>query len=189
MTDAAAQRRARQTVINLALSLAATLGIVLLLVLIVPRDDSNRIKPVDYKDIAAGAVETTGLPLIVPETPGDGWWSNSAKIRTSPTDGTAASWTAGFVGPNNEFIGFSQTFTTNPTWLALQLSEKTQTGTYDESWQIFEATKPSKPAKTRDYILVMNEGQDTVLVYGTAQPQVIQSFADKVKAQIQSVYP
>ena len=118
MSDAAAQRRARQTVINLGLSLAATLGIVLALVLIVPRDDSNRIQPVDYKDIAAGAVETTSLPLIVPELPSTGWWSNSAQIKTSPTDGTDASWTAGFVGPNNEFIGFTQAFTTNPTWIA-----------------------------------------------------------------------
>ena len=73
MSDAAAQRRARQTVINLGLSLAATLGIVLALVLIVPRDDSNRIQPVDFKDIAAGAVETTGLPLIVPELPATGY--------------------------------------------------------------------------------------------------------------------
>ena len=66
MSDAAAQRRARQTVINLGLSLAATLGIVLALVLIVPRDDSNRIQPVDFKGIAAGAVETaiTALALL-----------------------------------------------------------------------------------------------------------------------------
>jgi hypothetical protein len=189
VSDAAAQRRARQTVINLGLSLAATLGIVLALVLIVPRDDSNRIQPVDYKDIAAGAVETTALPLIVPELPSTGWWSNSAKIKTSPTDGTDASWTAGFVGPNNEFIGFTQAFTTNPTWIALQLSEKTQTGTYDESWQIFEATRPNKPAKTRDYMLVTTIGNDTILVYGTADAAVIQAFADSVKQQIQSNYP
>lgn len=189
MSDAAAQRRARQTVINLGLSLAATLGIVLALVLIVPRDDSNRIQPVDYVDIAAGAVETTSLPLVVPELPSTGWWSNSAKIKTSPTDGTEASWTAGFVGPNNEFIGFSQTFAINPTWLALQLTEKTQTGTYDESWQIFEATRPNKPVKTRDYMLVTTIGNDAILVYGTADAAVIQSFADSVKEQIQSNYP
>ncbi|MEY4981103.1 MAG: hypothetical protein RL174_441, partial [Actinomycetota bacterium] len=45
--DAAAKRRAKQTVINLLLSLAATLGIVIVTVLAVPRDDSNRIQPVD----------------------------------------------------------------------------------------------------------------------------------------------
>jgi hypothetical protein len=47
MSDAAAARRARQTLINLLLSLLATVGVMVLLVLAVPRDDSNRVQPVE----------------------------------------------------------------------------------------------------------------------------------------------
>ena len=47
MSDSAARHRARQTVINLILALGASIGLVVTLVLIVPRDDSNRIKEID----------------------------------------------------------------------------------------------------------------------------------------------
>jgi hypothetical protein len=38
-------------------------------------------------------------------------------------------------------------------------------------------------------MLVTTIGNDTILVYGTADAAVIQSFADSAKEQIQSNYP
>lgn len=191
MSDAAAQRRARQTVINLLLSIAATVGVVILMVLVVPRDDSNQIPRVDYKAVAADATESTGRPLIVPEIEAD-WWSNSARLSTKPKDGTDASWYAGFVGPKNQYIGFIQTFNTNPTWLALELADKAQTGEIVAAgriWQIWQSVEQHQPAKTRDYMLVSNMYQDTFLIYGTASESEFESFAARVSELISKVYP
>jgi hypothetical protein len=191
MSDAAAQRRARQTVINLLLSIAATVGVVILMVLVVPRDDSNQIPPVDYKSVAADATEATGRPLIVPEIEAD-WWSNSARLSTKPKDGTDASWYAGFVGPKNQYIGFTQTFNTNPTWLALQLTELTQTGEVQLNgltWQIWQSVERHDPPKTKDFMMVGQMYQDTFLIYGTAPEPEMTSFAGEVSELIAKVYP
>lgn len=115
--DAAAKRRAKQTVINLLLSLAATLGIVLVTVLAVPRDDSNRIVPTDYKSIVLQAEESSGLAILAPELP-QGWWSNQAKWRGSNADGVDY-FETGFVGPKNQYVRLIQAFEVNPTWVAL----------------------------------------------------------------------
>jgi Protein of unknown function (DUF4245) len=189
--DAAAQRRARQTVTNLVLALGASAGLVLALVLMVPRDDSNLVKHVDYVAIATDAADATGRPIVVPKLD-QGWWSNSARLTTSPKDGTEASWYAGFVGPKNEYIGLTQAFGTNPTWLALQLNGLTPTGTktiVGRTWAVWESPVKNDPPKTRDYTLVAELGNDTVLVYGTASPADFEKFAQNVGEQIRSLYP
>ena len=64
MSDSAARHRARQTVINLILALGASIGLVVTLVLIVPRDDSNRIKEIDYTAISQKAKADSSLEVI-----------------------------------------------------------------------------------------------------------------------------
>ncbi|MEN9970297.1 MAG: hypothetical protein RLZZ229_505 [Actinomycetota bacterium] len=115
--DSAAKHRAKQTARNLTLSIIACLGIVLATVLIVPRDDSNRIQPVDYKASAISAEAASGKQILAPELP-QGWWANRAKWTANPTDGVAF-WKVGFVGPKNQWIGMTQAFEVNPTWVAL----------------------------------------------------------------------
>jgi hypothetical protein len=138
--DAAAKRRAKQTVNNLVLALLASLGVMLALVLVVPRDDSNRIQSVDYKAIAAEAQASSGQQIIAPELPA-GWWSNSARWTAKPADGVQ-NWYSGFVGPKNQYIGLTQAFGINPTWLAFQLKNSAKTGTQavgDKTWDVYEA--------------------------------------------------
>ena len=116
--DSAAKHRAKQTVVNLVLSLVACLGIVIVTVLAVPRDDSNRIKPVDYVATALAAEESSQLDLVAPELP-TGWWANQAKWNATSADGVKV-WKVGFVGPKNQYVGVVQGFAVNPTWVALQ---------------------------------------------------------------------
>lgn len=189
--DAAAQRRARQTVTNLVLALGASAGLVLALVLMVPRDDSNLIKHVDYAAIGEDAAAATARPILVPELE-DGWWSNSARLTSAPKDGTDASWYAGFVGPKNEYIGLTQAFATNPTWLALELNglNPTATKTIDgQTWAIWQNPVENNPPKTRDYTMVAEIGDDTVLLYGTATDADFEKFAKSIGEQIRSLYP
>ena len=85
MSDSAARHRARQTVINLALALGASIGLVIVLVLIVPRDDSNRIKPINYAGIAQEAQADSKLGIFT-ITPPENWWSNNAMLTTNNID-------------------------------------------------------------------------------------------------------
>jgi hypothetical protein len=117
--DAAAKRRARQTVINLSLALAATVAVALVMIMITPRDDSNLIKPVDYVSVAADVKANTGVDVILPSNTPKGWWSNSARFNNAPSDGVKY-WHVGFVGENNQYVGIDQGFNTNPTWIAQQ---------------------------------------------------------------------
>jgi hypothetical protein len=181
--DAAAKRRAKQTVNNLVLALLASLGVMLALILVVPRDDSNRIQPVDYKAIAAEAAASSGQQILAPELP-EGWWSNSARWSPKPADGVQ-NWYAGFVGPNNQYIGLTQAFGVNPTWLAFQLKSSAKTGTQaigNRTWDVYEALERGETPKTKDFMMVLNYNEkDTAIIYGVAKPDDFVAIATNIQ--------
>ena len=189
MSDSAARHRARQTVINLSLALAASVGLVLVLVLIVPRDDSNRIKPVDYATISQGAASDSKLAIFT-ITPPSLWWSNNAAFNENPVD-TVKNFTAGFVGSETKYIGYTQAFDANPTWLALNLTGLTPTGelkTEHYSWQIYKSVEKHDPAKTKDYMMVLNNNdQDYVLLYGVAETSEFETFANAIDKKMAGI--
>jgi hypothetical protein len=186
MSDAAAQRRAKQTLNNLLLSLAATVGVMVLLVLAVPRDDSNRVQPVDYVAIAEqAATEATGK-LLIPTIPVD-WYSNAARYRSSDQDGVA-NWYVGFVGPNSEFLAMTQGLDVNQTWIQLMLESNKPTGKVElagQSWQIFESVRENNPPKSKDYMMVLEYDKNAVFVYGVAPTEVLEDFALQLTLQIE----
>lgn len=187
MSDAAAKRRARQTLINLLLSLGATIGVMLVLILAVPRDDSNRVQAVDYKELAAQAASQAPGPLLVPAIPVD-WYSNSARFRSATQDGVAT-WYAGFVGPNSEFIALTQGFDVNQTWLQIQLEANKPTEEVvlgNSTWEIFESTKENNPQKSKDFLMVLEYDSNAVLVYGVAPRQQLEEFATQLSLLIEA---
>lgn len=186
MSDAAAKRRARQTVNNLVLSLLATIGLVVVLVLIVPRDNTNHIPAVDAASIAASASADFGKEIVLPELPKD-WWSNNARWFAKPAD-TVPAFKAGFIGPKNEYIGETMGFGANPTWLALKLQGSLQTSTFGK-WQIFESQTVHDPAETMDYVMVRTLGTDYILLYGTAAKADFETLADSIDSKLQEVRP
>ena len=187
MSDAAAKRRARQTLINLLLSLGATIGVMLVLILAVPRDDSNRVQAVDYKELAVQAASQAPGPLLVPAIPVD-WYSNSARFRSATQDGVAT-WYAGFVGPNSEFIALTQGFDVNQTWLQIQLEANKPTEEVvlgNSTWEIFESTKENNPQKSKDFLMVLEYDRNAVLVYGVAPRQQLEEFATQLSLLIEA---
>jgi Protein of unknown function (DUF4245) len=184
--DAAAKRRARQTVTNLILALIASMGIMLAIVLIVPRDDSNRIQPVDYKSIAADASTVSAHQVLAPVMP-KGWWANSARYNDKPDDGVQ-NWYLGFVGPKNQYIGLTQAFGINPTWLAYQVKDDAKTGTQaigSYTWDIYEATQPNDPPKTKDYQMVLKYNKtDVAIIYGVAKPSDFVTIATSIQNKL-----
>lgn len=189
MSDSAARHRARQTVINLCLALAASVGLVVTLVLIVPRDDSNRIKEVDYPTISLKAKVDSGFEVITVNPP-SAWWSNNAMLTTNNID-TVPVFKAGFVGSDIKYIGYTQAFNANPTWLALSLNGKIITSEYSSKhykWDIYESIVENNPKKTMDYIMVLNyKVKDYVLLYGVADQTEFKSFVDSIDKELWGV--
>ena len=178
MSDSAAKHRARQTVVNLVLALAACVALVILIVISVPRDESSRIKPVEYSKIVAEAKSSSKLDLISIK-PLSGWWCNLADLKTASSDGVQQ-FEAGFVGSDVKYIGYTQAFSANPTWLAFKLSKTTITGIYKD-WEINQAVVPNDPKQTMDYIMVHKYGNENyVLLYGVADKSEFEAFANEI---------
>jgi hypothetical protein len=162
------------------LSLLATLGVVVAIVLMVPRDDSLRIQKVDYQSIAADAAMASNFDILAPELP-TGWWANQAKWSGSPADAVPA-FSAGFVGPENEYLGVIQGFGGNETWLALKLQGLELTGALPTSdgshWDIYKSKQVHDPVETWDHAMVINiRANDYVILYGTATDAQFDEFA------------
>jgi hypothetical protein len=176
--DAAAVRRARQTLINLLLALGVTLGVLLTFMMIVPRDDSNMIRAVDYTAIAADVKASVGVEVIAPETIPAGWWSNSARWRDTTADGVNY-WHVGFVGPNNQYVGIDQAIETNQTWLAQkviefeQVSSSSPTGEY--TLTEFQGGTDGKTGE-KLWIYTTNKNADAILIGGTAKREEFAQF-------------
>lgn len=188
--DRAKRRRARQTMNNLLLSLLACGGLVLALVLIVPRDDSPRHLPADYVAIATDAAVSSKLPILAPDLIDSTWYSSAARWNSRPADGVA-NWYVGFVGEKGQYLGLTQAFNSNPTWLTLFLQESIIAGTTEVdgiSWTIYESVIKNNPPKSRDYAMVADVGSDQVIIYGTASDSEFESFALNVSKAINSTY-
>jgi hypothetical protein len=189
VSDAAAKRRAQQTLRNLVLSLLASIGVMLLVIFVVPRDDSNRIQHVDYISVGNKVVAAGNIPLVNPLIP-KGWWANSARWKTAVSDGVAT-WYVGFVGPNSQYIGLTQGFNANPTWLALQVKTNIASGKLNisgRSWTVYQNPVPGDQPKTRDYMIETKVNQDEILLYGTGSKADFALLAKAVNSQIAKVY-
>ncbi|MFM6981060.1 MAG: DUF4245 domain-containing protein [Micrococcales bacterium] len=188
--ERAKRRRARQTLNNLLLSLAACAGLVLALILIVPRDDSSRLQPADYVAIGADAAASSGQPVLIPELIDDSWYASAARWTGTAKDGVA-SWYVGFVGKNGQYLGLTQAFDSNQTWLALFLKESIQNGSTQVdgiTWDIYQAVTKNDPPKSRDFAMVAEIDGDQVIVYGTAPEAEFNSFVALVSKDIHAKY-
>lgn len=183
----AKEHRAKQTVNNLLLSLLATAGMVLVLILIVPRDDSNRIPRIDYIAIAEQAAVSTGNDIAAP-TIDEGWWANQAKWFGNPVDAVPR-FEVGFISPKNDYIGMTHAFGVNPTWLALALKDVVLEKNYsnpesDVIWGIYRSSEVHDPVQTRDYMWVASLGTNAILLYGTASEKEFESMSKRIETAL-----
>ena len=183
MSDKAAERRAKATVRNLIYSMLVTLGIVVLLILGVPRDDSSRLQPVDYKEIAVSASSAEGYTALAPEIPEE-WFANAARLDN--TLGVRG-WYIGFVTDENEFIGLSQAFESNPSWEAEMLKTNLLEGEIEIAgitWEIWPTRNPSNPPGTKEFALKHSFNGSAVVIYGTADRGDFELIATSIAEQL-----
>jgi hypothetical protein len=177
--------RSRKTINNLVYSLLATLGAVIVLVLIVPRSDTPLTRNVDYASVAEQAQPGIEVPLATPVLPG-GWAANAAEWRSGGSD-QVSSWYLGLITPSNEFIGLTQAVDANPTWLADQLQEVSaeDTITIDGvAWEVYRNPAPAEDRGNFETALVTEAGTSSYLLIGTAPDDEFAVLAGALAEQI-----
>ncbi|MEV4900760.1 DUF4245 domain-containing protein [Citricoccus sp. NPDC055426] len=133
-------KRAGQSSRAMVLSVLATLGIALLVVLLNPPNaERERESTVDVATTAEQASATAGFTATAPAVPED-WSANFARWNGAGTD-QVEFWEAGYLTTEEDFAGFKQTTQANPTWLSQQMDNAPATGTRSvdgTQWDLFE---------------------------------------------------
>ena len=181
VAEARRRRRSNQTAKNLVLSIAASLGIVLFLVLVVVRPDPARLV-IDHLAAATEAEQSLGETVAAPIVPPT-WVANRAELAGS---GGVDEWTIGFITADETFIGLVQGFDANPTWLRDTLRDA---GEGDDveiaglTWQRFDR-RGVDGVGLREYALVTETGSSTIVLYGTAVDDDFALLATAVAADL-----
>jgi len=181
--EASRLRRSRQTVLNLTLSLAASLGVVLFLVLVVVRPDQPPRDAIDYAQVAADAQPTTDEPLIVPALPDD-WTANHAALERG-SDGVAA-WYVGFVTPKTQFVALTQGVGANSTWLDARLRNAQANGELSVEgvpWLLY-SQRDDKDAGNLAFAMTTMAGDSTIILSGTATDEEFVAMATSIADDI-----
>lgn len=182
---AAKQRRAKQTVRNLLIALLACLGVVVVLLVAVPRDDSSRLSTVDFHQVADGLQDSAAMTLAVPDVD-DRWIANRADY-TPDTDTGLDVWYVGLRTPNKQFISITQSSEVNATWQVQQLTPRKATGTTTidgVEFTVYDQRDDSDYAGRSDYALTADVDGTTLIFNGTADDD---EFAQLVTATLTSM--
>jgi hypothetical protein len=180
--------RQRQTVLNLVLSLGASLLLVLVIVLLVPRSDTAMVRDVDVAPIAEQAQVASDDPLAVPELP-EGWRANAAELRTSSVDEVTA-WYVGYLTPSDEYIGMYQGLEANPTWVAGLLARTLATGTTTidgVEWTVYDNRDTGDDVGNAKYGLTTEAGDSTFVLLGTGTPEEFETLATALTPTIDAL--
>jgi len=183
--ESSRNHRTRQTVNNLVYSLLATLALVAVIVFAVPRPASTPPKNVDYMKVAEQGQGSEPDPLVAPKLP-KGWTSNSAELRTETSD-HVDSWYIGLITPQDQYIGITQGFKANETWLAAQLSNSAATTTGaigGVKWTVYDNRHTSRDVGDAQYALTAHAGDSTYVLFGTAPSSDFTTVAKALAPQI-----
>ncbi|MEY2848207.1 MAG: hypothetical protein RI885_872 [Actinomycetota bacterium] len=182
--EASRKRRANQTVFNLVLALAASLAIVVLLVLVVVRPDQAPRDPVDYAGIARESQLEVEVPLVVPVLP-EGWQANNAVLDRE--SGDTATWRIGFVTPENRFAALDQGIGTDDGWLSERVQSQAVTSTTEIGgleWEVYDR-RDDDPTGNYAYSLVTTVDGVIYLVHGVATDTEFITLAASVAAEVE----
>lgn len=179
--------RQRQTLKNLVLALGASLIVMLVLVLLVPRSDTPIEPDIDVPAVAEQAQIASSDPLAVPELP-EGWRANAAELRTSEADGVTA-WYAGYLTPSDEYVGMYQGLEANPTWVAALLERTLASGTTTIDgidWTVYDNRDSNDDVGNARYGLVTEAGGNTFVLIGTATIDEFETIATALTPTVEA---
>jgi hypothetical protein len=174
-------RRQRQTTKNLVASLVVSLGIVLLLVLVVPRPAGNQVASIDWTVVASQSAESAPGPLIVPVLDAT-WQANRADLRQS---GVVTEWTVGLISSTGEFVSVVQGFGADRSWVSDQVLGQADSGEVSlgaspegqVSWIGFDRSAVANPGN-RVFAVATPTADGWVIVSGMTETSVTAVAAD-----------
>lgn len=143
-------------------SLAVVLGVVLAVVLLVPRPNEGATLVVEVAQVAARQQSEARFTLGVPTELRAGWRASSADLRRSTDD--VPTWHVGMSAPSGQAVTFEQAKDVTKEWLAVQTARGAVAGEYDvdgTTWQ-----KRSRPDRNTQS-LIRVDGDVTTIVTGT----------------------
>ncbi|MBV0894443.1 DUF4245 family protein [Microbacterium sp. NC79] len=177
--------RGSQTMRNLIAALIATVGVVLIIVLMVPRGEIERPSDIDVAAIAERVERDIKHPVVVPPV-SDEWRVNSAKL----VNGAPSTWEIIYApGDGQGFLRVSQGLSADEGWASRELP----TGKLGEivtldgiAWQSYTFSDPSK-AGNISYALSTKAGIDTVLIFGSSPDKLMKDTASKLAPHIEEL--
>lgn len=180
--------RSSQSFRNLIAALIATVGIVVIIILVVPRGQPAPRDPIDVAAVAADVEAAEGRTIVSPELPQPEWIVNLAQIDESA--GLRA-WTVVFAQDEKYGTGFvrvAQGFGADPAWPTRVLTGAAvgDTVTIDGIvWDRFDITD-ARRAGNVSTALSTSAGPDTILLYGVGDDAGFElaaaSIADDIRA-------
>jgi hypothetical protein len=153
-------------------SLVVVGGVVVVLVLIVPRPSAVTQPPVDVPGIAQGAQPEAGFPLSVPQGLPDDWRATSARLLNG-TD-NVQTWHAGYQTSDAQYAALEQAKNATSVWLRANTQDGQPVGSTTVggvTWQ--EYLHENRLQRS----LVLVNGDLTTLVTGTASWTDLETLA------------
>ncbi|WP_345750993.1 DUF4245 family protein [Microbacterium rhizophilus] len=182
--------RESQNFRNLIVALLATLAIVVVIFLVVPRGGPGAHRSIDPAAAAQAAEGAYGRSVIVPHVPepegdrGNGWFVNDARV----VDGEIAQWEVLYVPGDSSFLRFVQGFDGDATWAAQQLGGTAPSGEVEIAgvvWQTYDVDPSAN--KNVTYALGTQAGADHLLLYGTSSPDKTAEVAEMIAPQVRAL--
>jgi hypothetical protein len=174
--------RSSQTTRNLVAALIATLAVVLIIILAVPRGTPPEREPIDVAGVAARVSANENRPLVVPDLPED-WRVNAATVEGD----SVRAWTIVYVpGEERGFVRIAQGFDADPGWPSRTIrgAEIADTVTLGGvTWDRYEIRNPSAAGNVAA-ALGTTSGTDTILIYGTTDDAALEEAATAVAADL-----
>ncbi|MBD3782874.1 MAG: DUF4245 domain-containing protein [Micrococcales bacterium] len=165
---------------NLVLSLLAVLGMVLVLVLLVPRVDSVGGPPVDVHAKALEVAKSSGWPIVEPVGLPDGWTPTS--VRYVPVTDGFRTWHVGYRTPSGTFVAVEQTKDPSRAWVAAQTNRAPREGTVDIAGRTWD--KYVRDNKVQNSLLSVppsGSGELATLVTGTATFEDMTTYVEHLQ--------
>jgi hypothetical protein len=172
---AKAAKRANASVIGMVIALLVSVLAFLPIVLMNPAPKSEGYRPnVDVPAIAANAADVAGFTPATPDT-GGAFSPNYARWESGAGSGVPT-WEVGYLTPDEDFVGLTQTRKANPTWILQKVANAPATGTRSaggQDWKLHDSGKGTRS-------LVLEFRGTTVILSGTAGLDEMSALAKAV---------
>lgn len=179
--------RDSQTFRNLIAALLVTIGVVIVIVLSVPRGEPVAQPPIDLAGIAKNASTSLDRPVIVPDPPKD-WRVTAAEV----TGGAVTVWNVTLAPTADDERGFlklAQAADADRMWAATPLRGAQPASTVDAGgveWDVYKIADPAASGNI-SYALGTQAGTDYVLLYGSRSADETADFAKTLVPQIRTL--